>query len=139
MAVPAGDVGGVEAGHGLGFDDEILDALVERVAEVDGAVGVGGTVVEDVFGLAGAGGADLAVEVVLLPLGEACGLVLREIGLHGKGGLGQVEGGFERLGAILRGLRWCFRHSILWVRCWGRLAQTSIVSGEGARQGVWAE
>ena len=49
VAVPAGDVGGVEAGHGLGFDDEVLDALVERVAEVDGAVGVGGAVVEDVL------------------------------------------------------------------------------------------
>ena len=50
VAVPAGDVGGVEAGHGLGLDDEVLDALVQRVAEVDGAVGVGRAVVEDVLG-----------------------------------------------------------------------------------------
>ena len=48
VAVPAGDVGGVEAGHGLGLDDEVLEALVEGVAEVDGAVGVGRAVVEDV-------------------------------------------------------------------------------------------
>src|SRR6185437_587797 len=41
VAVPSGDVGGIEAGHGLGFDDEVLDALVEGVAEVDGSVGVG--------------------------------------------------------------------------------------------------
>ncbi len=65
VAVPAGDVGGVEAGHGLGLDDEVLDALVEGVAEVDGSVGVGRAVVEDVFGGAGAGGADLGVEVAV--------------------------------------------------------------------------
>ena len=68
MAVPAGDVGGVEAGHGLGLDDEVLEGLVEGVAEVDGSVGVGGAVVEDVaLGGAGAGGADLGVEVLLAP------------------------------------------------------------------------
>ena len=67
VAVPAGDVGGVEAGHGLGFDDEVLDALVEGVAEVDGSVGVGRAVVEDVFGGSGAGGADLGVEILFLP------------------------------------------------------------------------
>ena len=65
MAVPAGDVGGVEAGHGLGLDDEVLDALVEGVAEVDGAVGVGRAVVEDVLGGSGAGGADLGIRSVL--------------------------------------------------------------------------
>ena len=63
VAVPAGDVGRVEAGHGLGLDDEVLEALVERVAQVDGAVGVGRAVVQDVLGSAGAGRANLRVEV----------------------------------------------------------------------------
>ncbi len=89
MAVPAGDVGGVEAGHGFGLDDEVLEGLVEGVAEVDGSVGVGGAVVEDVAGGAGAGGADLGVEVLLLPGFEAEGLVDGQAGLHGEGGLGQ--------------------------------------------------
>ena len=97
VAVPAGDVGGVEAGHGLRLDDEVLDALVEGVAEVDGAVGVGRAVVEDVFGRAGAGGANLGVEVLLLPRGEAEGLVDGQVGLHGEGGLGQVQGRLQRL------------------------------------------
>ena len=61
MAVPAWDVGGVEARHGFGLDDEVLDAFVEGVAEVDGPVGVGRAVVEDVLRGTGAYGADLGV------------------------------------------------------------------------------
>ena len=106
MAVPAGNIGSVEAGHGAGLDDEVLDALVERVAEVDGAISVRRAVVEDVARLAGAGLANLAVEVVplevrLLPRGEARGLVLRQVGLHGKAGLREIERGLERLGDSL--------------------------------------
>ena len=52
VAVPAGDVGRIEAGHGAGLDDEVLEALVEGVAEMDGAVGVGWAVVQDVGGRA---------------------------------------------------------------------------------------
>ena len=52
VAVPAGHVGRIEAGHGAGLDDEILEALVERVAEMDGAVGVGRAVMQDVGGRA---------------------------------------------------------------------------------------
>ena len=63
VAVPARDVGGVEAGHGFGFDDEIFEGFVEGVAEMDGSVGVGRSVVEDIAGRAGTGGPDLGVEV----------------------------------------------------------------------------
>ena len=122
MAVPAGDEGGVEAGHGFGFDDEVLDALVEGVAEMDGSVGVGWAVVEDVPGGSGAGGADLAVEVFALPGGEAGGLVGGQIRLHGEGGLGQVERGLERLGIGSWFGR--FRH------------QSSLVLGEILRWGA---
>src|SRR2546423_5211215 len=52
---------------------------------------------ENVAWAAGAGGADLAVEVCLLPGGEAEGLVGRQVGLHGEGGLREVERRFERL------------------------------------------
>ncbi len=104
VAVPAGDVGGVEAVHGLGLDDEVLDALVEGVAEVDGSVGVGRAVVEDVFWGSGAGGADLGIQVLFLPRGEALGLIVRQIGLHGEGGLGQVQGGLQQLRCCVRGV-----------------------------------
>ncbi len=108
VAVPAGDVGGVEACHGLRFDDEVLDALVEGMAEVDGSVGVGWTVVKDVFGGTGAGGTDLFVKILSLPGGKSQGLVDREIGLHGEGGLGQVQRGLQRFG-FGHGVG-CFRH-----------------------------
>ena len=116
VAVPAGDVGGVEAGHGFGLDDEVFDAFVQGVAEVNGSVGVGRAVVEDVFRGSGAGGADLVVQVLLLPRGEALGLVVRQVGLHREGRLGQVERGFQRLwsGFLVFGLSlWCVRHLFL--------------------------
>ncbi len=104
VAVPTRDVGGVEAGHGFGFDDEVLNALVEGVAEVDGSVGVGWAVVEDVFCGAGTGGADLGIQVLLLPPRQASRLVLRQVGLHGEGGLGQIQGRFQQLGRCVRGV-----------------------------------
>ena len=97
VAVPSGDVGGVEAGHGLGLDDEVLEGLIEGVAEVDGTVGVGRAVVQDVAGRAGAGAANLAVEIGILPLLEAERLVDGQAGLHGEGGLREVQRGFEGL------------------------------------------
>src|SRR5690606_40899703 len=47
MAIPARHVGGVEAGQGARADDHVLDDLVNRVADVDAAVGVGRAVVQD--------------------------------------------------------------------------------------------
>ena len=91
VAVPAGDVGSVEAGHGLRLHDKVFEALVERVAEVDGAVGVGRAVVEDVGGAAGAGLAQLFIEAQRGPFFEAKRLILRQICLHGEGGLRQVR------------------------------------------------
>ena len=70
MAVEAWDIRGVEAGHCLGFDNEVLEALVERVAEVDGAVGVGRPVVQKVAGRALARLANLLVELLIRPLFE---------------------------------------------------------------------
>ena len=81
VAVPAGDVGRVEAGHGFGFDDEILEALVHRRAQVDGPAGVGRPVVQDVLLLALSGLANALVEPHLLPALQHFGLVLGQIRL----------------------------------------------------------
>ena len=91
VAVPAGDIGGIEARHGLGFDDEILEYLVERGAQVNAAVGVGRAIVQDVSGPAGARAADLAVDILAVPALEQLRLGLGEVGLHREAGAGQID------------------------------------------------
>ena len=95
VAIPAGDVGGIEAGHGFRFDDEIFEDLIEGGAEVDVAVGVGGAVMEDVLPAAGAGGADGVIEPVFFPFGEEFRLSDGKVGLHREIGFGEVDRLFE--------------------------------------------
>jgi hypothetical protein len=52
VAIPPRHVRGVEARHGLRFDDEILEDLVEGGSQVNAAVGVRRPVVEDENGAA---------------------------------------------------------------------------------------
>ena len=46
VAIPAGDVIGVKAQHLLAARDQILQHLVERVADMDVAVGVGRAIMQ---------------------------------------------------------------------------------------------
>lgn len=66
VAVPAGDVGAVVSSHELAPDDEVLERFVHEVTEVDGAVGVGGAVVEDEFFAAFTGRLHRVVEALLV-------------------------------------------------------------------------
>ncbi len=91
VAVVTGDEGCAVAGHGFGFDDEVLEAFVEGVSEVNGSVGVGRAVVEQVNGAACPGFAQLLVEAERGPVLEPKGLILGQIGFHREGGLGQGE------------------------------------------------
>ena len=77
VAIVSRDVGGVEAGHGLGFDDEVLEALVEGVAQVNGTIGVGRAVMEQVGGSSLAGFAQAVVEAEGGPALEAKRFILR--------------------------------------------------------------
>ena len=95
VAIPAGDVGRVETGHGFRFDDEILEYFVEGGAEVDVAVGVGRAVVQDVLLAAGAGLANGLIEVVGFPFGEHFRLGGGKVGLHREIGFGEVDRLFE--------------------------------------------
>ena len=74
VAVVAGDVGSVESGHGFGFDDEILEAFVEGVAQVNGAVGVRRAVVEQVGGAAAPALRSSCIEAAARPSGPAEGV-----------------------------------------------------------------
>ena len=89
VAVPARHVIGIGAEHLLASRHHVLEDLVERVADVDVAVGVGRAVVEDEFGAPARGRPQPFVEVELLPAGEDLRLLARQPGAHGKVGLGQ--------------------------------------------------
>ncbi len=94
MAVPARRVVDVEAQQEPAPDHEILEDLVERVADVDGAVGVGRPVMQHEQRRAGglASGADGGEEVVLVPALQDLGLELGQARAHGERGLGQEDG-----------------------------------------------
>ena len=91
VAVVARHVGHVEAGHRPRLDDEVLQDLVERRAEVDLAVGVRRTVVEDELRRAAALLANLPVQVHRLPARERLRLGRLQVGLHRKTCARQVD------------------------------------------------
>jgi hypothetical protein len=92
VAVPARHVGRVEAGQRLGADDDVLEDLVHRMADVDVAIGIGRAVVEDEARAPLGGGADLLVQLLLLPLGDPARFPLGEVAAHREGRVGHVEG-----------------------------------------------
>ncbi len=93
VAVPARHIGRVEARQGLALDDDVLEHLVDRVADVDVAVGIGRAVMQHELRPPGAGLADAAVQALLLPAGECVRLALRQVAAHREPGVRQIEGG----------------------------------------------
>jgi hypothetical protein len=89
VAVPARHVVRIEAEHLLAARHHILEDLVERMADMDVAVGVGRAVVEDEFRQARRGRAHPLVEAELMPARQQLRLLLRQPGAHGEVGLGQ--------------------------------------------------
>ena len=92
VVVPAGDIGGVVAPHGIGAGDEVLDGLVQGVTHVQAAVGEGGAVVQGEAGLALVLLQQLVIEVHVVPALEHPRLPVGQTGPHGEVGLGQVDG-----------------------------------------------
>ena len=92
MAVPARHIGGIVSAQGPRLDDNVLENLVHGVADVQGAIGIGGAIVEHEFGLAGAGGTNLPVQILLLPLLQAQRFPLYQPRFHRKRGVGEVQG-----------------------------------------------
>ena len=95
VAVPTRDVGGIEPGHILGLDDEVFQALIQRMPQVDRPVCIGQAVVQNILRNTLSGLPDAVIEPHLLPAGERFRLVLGKVGLHGKAGFGQVERRFQ--------------------------------------------
>ena len=91
VVIPAGDVGGVVAAHGVGADNEVLDGLVQGVAHMDIAVGEGRAVVQGEAGLALVLLHQLVIHVQLFPGLQHIRLPLGKAGAHGKIGLRKVQ------------------------------------------------
>ncbi len=113
MAVPAGHIVGIIAAHLEGARDDVLQNLVQRMTDMDVAIGIGRAVMQHEFFAPRRVLAQEAVEVHLLPAGDDLGLLLREAGAHGKLGLRQVEGLgivdlFGRIGHFIA-VRWAKR------------------------------
>ncbi len=101
VAVPAGHVVHVLAERELRADHEVLQQLVQRMADVDGAVGVGRAVVQHEQRRAGvaAGLAHRAVQVFRNPALQDLRLELGQPGAHRELGLGQEH----RVAIVARG------------------------------------
>ena len=96
VAVPARHVIGVVAAHLERAGDDVLQHLVQGVADMEIAVGVGRPVMQHVFRPAGRFPAQGAVEVHRVPLADPFGLGLGQAGAHGKRRFGQEQ----RLGVV---------------------------------------
>ncbi len=92
VAVPARHIGRILAQHLLRADDQILEDLVERRADMDVAIGIGRAVMEHEFGPAARLRAQLLVKPDLGPALEQLGLAFRQLGLHREIGLRQENG-----------------------------------------------
>ena len=91
VAVPTGHVRREIAALGMGLHDEVLEDLVEGVADVDGTVGVRGAVMQDERLAVAVTLEDPVVQILVRPLLEPFRLVLGQIRAHGEIGLGQVH------------------------------------------------
>ena len=91
VAVPARNERGVVAAQQPGFDDDVLQRLVDSVPDMDLAVGVWRAVVQDEARPATAHIPYLAVQPRRFPHGGSLRLARGQVGLHGKGSLRQVQ------------------------------------------------
>ena len=91
MAIPARHIRGIEARPGFRLDNDIFEYLVDGMADMYIAVGIGGAIVQHELGAAVANFANFLVEVFLLPGLEHDGLAFGEVAAHGKRRIRQVE------------------------------------------------
>ena len=94
VRVPAGDVRGVLAGHAVGAHEHVLEDAVQRVADVQVAVGVDRPVVQEEAGAAAHGVDGALPQLDAVPAGEQIRLALRQVAAHREGGGRQEDGGF---------------------------------------------
>ena len=90
VAIPARHIAAVKTHHLMRADDHVLDGLVQRMANVQMAVCIGGAVVQDER-LAAFLFAQTIIDADLLPAFQPCGLALGQACAHGEIGFGKVQ------------------------------------------------
>ena len=91
VVIPAGNVRGQVAAHGIAAGDKVLQRLIQRVAHVDVAVGKRRAVVQAEQRLALVLFQQLVVKVQLFPVCQHIRLALGQTGAHGKAAFGHVQ------------------------------------------------
>ncbi len=94
VAVPTGNIGRIEPAQGLALDDDVLQDLVDGMADMDVAIGVGRPVMQHESRASPAGLAQRAVEVHGFPALEYLRFALGQIALHGESRVGKIQGIF---------------------------------------------
>jgi hypothetical protein len=67
VAIPAGHIDGIKTIQLAGFDDHVFQDLVDRMADVNLAIGVRWAVMQDKFGFAGTDIAQFFVNAFVFP------------------------------------------------------------------------
>src|ERR1035437_9097051 len=96
VAIPAGNVRRAETTERFVFDDDVLENLVQRRADVDIAVGEGRAVVQDEFFFARARRLDFFVKLRAFPFFQTFRLARDEVGLHREIRAREIQGVFVR-------------------------------------------
>src|SRR5690606_20992325 len=91
VAIPARYVRSIETVKLTGLDDHVFQDLVDRMAQMNIAICVRWTIVQDEFGTALGGGADLFVDFAFLPLLDPLRFALGKIATHRESGIGHVD------------------------------------------------
>ena len=91
VAIPAGHVRDIEAGERAALDDRVLQDLVDGVTDVDVAVRVRRTVVQDEARPAARRDANRVVHAIAPPRVDPAGFPAREIAAHRKRRVRQVQ------------------------------------------------
>ena len=91
MAIPAGDVRRIIALHALTFDDDIFEDLVQRMTNVNVAIGIGGAVVQSEVGLLLVRLAKFAVEFQFGPALHDFRFALWQVATHREIGCRKIK------------------------------------------------
>ncbi len=94
VTIPAGHIGGIKSRQRFGLDNDVLEDFIDGVAHVKITVRIGRAIVEDELWPALPHLANLGIEIHLRPRLQAIGFTLRQIGLHRKICLRQIQRGF---------------------------------------------